>query len=249
MRASARRSAGWAARATPRAGRSAPSAEPRRAPAAPARRAAGTRSTTSTSCRLASSPAVVSVVRIVPPTPKAFMMRKRIVSGAPGSRRRHITLASTCLDSPRNRPPTYRRCRAGHRSAAAVRRAWPDLRHQRDGLGLDAASAHPRQPRQHRDPAGDGIHARVQRPPVRAAQVVGAQLGAAHGLEPRGARRRARRVLRPDLPALRAEPRQAALGRQDAAAHLACRRHGAAVPGRRVHRDRPPSGRQRRART
>ena len=37
--------------------------------------------TISTSWRLASSPAVVNVVRIVPPTAKAFMMRKRMVSG------------------------------------------------------------------------------------------------------------------------------------------------------------------------
>ena len=46
----------------------------------------------------------------------------------------------------------------------------------------------------------------------------------AHGLEPRGARRGARRVLRAHLPPLRRAPRQAPLGRQDAAAHVARRR-------------------------
>ena len=65
------------------------------------------------------------------------------------------------------------------------------------GSRIDADPAHPRQPRRHRDPAGDRVHARLPGAPVHPAQVVGPQLGAAHGLEPRGARRGAGRVLRP----------------------------------------------------
>ena len=54
------------------------------------------------------------------------------------------------------------------------------------------------------------------------------------------------RLLRPDLHALRREPGQGALGRQDAAAHLARRRHGAAVPDAQFIGDDAPPGRQRR---
>ena len=135
---------------------------------------------------------------------------------------------------------------AGHRPFAAGTRARSDLHHRRDGLGLDAAPAHPRQPRQHRDPAGDRVHARLQRAAVRALQVVRPQLGQAHGLDPQGARRGARRLLRPHLQPLRGQARQGALGRQDAVPHLARGRHGARVPRRLLHRHRPPPGRLRR---
>ena len=68
----------------------------------------------------------------------------------------------------------------------------------------------------------------------------------AHGLDAQGARRGARRLLRPHLQPLCGQARQGALGRQDAVPHLARGRHGARVPGRRVHRHRPPPGRLRR---
>ena len=197
--------------------------------------------TISTSWRLASSPAVVNVVRIVPPTPKALMMRSGCSAETPGRWGAH----------PSEAPLHSRPIRdAGGAVPAQVRAAAP-------GHGpIFIVSA-----------MGSGStllrlildsHDRIAIPQetgfmraYNAHQFVPLKWSGRNWARRMGWSREEldeelARFYDAHLPSLRRDPRQAPLGRQDAAAHVARRRHGAAVPGRGVHRDRPPPGRQRR---
>src|SRR3954469_12691780 len=127
-----------------------------------------------------------------------------VMHGCDGGRTCSVSVGATAVD------PTL--TARGETPPKAGPDAWSDLHRRLAGLGHHAAAADARQPRADRDPARDGLHARLRRDAVHPVQVDRAALGAAARLEPGRPRREAARVLRRRLHALCARARQGPLG-------------------------------------